>query len=113
MTLDEYQQKAIATDTFGGKGDVQSLAFVNKVLGLAGESGEVAEKIKKIHRNHGGKMSPDDRQELLKELGDVLWYLSALAHYLDEPLGRLAEANLAKLADRQARGVLKSAGDNR
>lgn len=113
MTFDEYQKRAITTDSYGGKGDVESMAFMNKILGLVGEAGETAEKIKKIHRNNSGKMSDEDRRELLKELGDVLWYLSALAYYLDEPLGNVAEANLAKLADRKARGVIKSKGDNR
>lgn len=113
MTFDNYQKQAISTDTYGGKGDILSLAFINKILGLTGEAGEVAEKIKKLHRNQAGDMSDKDRQELLKELGDVLWYVSAIAHYLDEPLGKIAESNLAKLLDRKERGVLKSQGDNR
>lgn len=113
MTFDDYQQKAITTDVFGGKGDVQSIAFINKILGLAGEAGEVAEKIKKIHRNNNGTMSADERQELLKELGDALWYLSAIAHYLNEPLGDVASNNLGKILDRKSRGVVKSSGDNR
>lgn len=113
MTFDDYQEQAITTDSFGGKGDLASMAFINKILGLVGEAGETAEKIKKLHRNNDGKMTSEDRIELLKELGDVLWYLSAIAYYLDEPLGKVAEANLAKLSDRKARGVIKSEGDNR
>jgi NTP pyrophosphatase (non-canonical NTP hydrolase) len=113
MTFDDYQKQAISTDVYGGKGDLLSIAFINKLLGLVGEAGEVAEKIKKLHRNYDGKMSDVDRKELLKELGDVLWYLSALAYYLDEPLGKVAEDNLAKLFDRKARGVISSKGDNR
>lgn len=113
MKFDDYQKRAITTDTYGGKGDILSPAFINKILGLAGEAGEVAEKVKKLHRNHGGKMSEEDRQELLKELGDVLWYLSAIARYLEEPLSQVAQTNLDKLMDRKARGVLKSKGDNR
>ena len=113
MTFDDYQKQAITTDSYGGEGDVMSVAFINKVLGLAGEAGEVAEKIKKIQRNNAGQLGEHDRQELLKELGDTLWYLSAIAHYLGEPLGHIAEANIAKLQDRKARGVIKSSGDNR
>ncbi len=113
MTFDDYQKKAIATDVYGGQGDVLSIAFLNKVLGLVGEAGEVAEKVKKLQRNQDGIMSAKDREELLKELGDVLWYLSALAHYLGEPLGDLAEHNISKLYDRKTRGVIKSKGDNR
>jgi hypothetical protein len=61
MTFDEYQKQAITTDTFGGKGDVMSIAFVNKVLGLVGESGEVADKVKKLQRNNNGAMSETER----------------------------------------------------
>lgn len=113
MTFDEYQKKAIVTDIYGGQGDILSIAFINKILGLAGEAGEVAEKVKKLQRNQDGQVSATDREELLKELGDVLWYLSAISHYLNEPLGSVAAANIAKLADRKARGVIKSQGDNR
>ncbi len=113
MKFDDYQRRAITTDVYGGKGDVLSIAFLNKVLGLVGETGEIAEKVKKLQRNQGGKMTAKDRKELLKELGDVLWYLSAIAYYLEEPLGSLATANLDKLLDRKARGVIKSKGDNR
>ncbi|HET6924921.1 MAG TPA: nucleoside triphosphate pyrophosphohydrolase family protein [Candidatus Saccharimonadales bacterium] len=113
MTFDDYQQKAITTDVYGGKGDVVSIAFINKVLGLVGESGEVADKVKKLQRNNDGKMSNDERRELLKEVGDVLWYLSAITHYLGGSLNEVAEMNLEKLFDRKARGVIKSQGDNR
>jgi NTP pyrophosphatase (non-canonical NTP hydrolase) len=113
MKFNDYQKKAITTDVYGGKGDFLSIAFINKVLGLVGEAGEVAEKVKKLQRNKDGKMGPNDRQELLKELGDVLWYVSAISHYLGESLDSLAESNLSKLSDRKARGAIKSSGDNR
>ena len=54
MTFDEYQKAAITTDAYGGKGDFLSIAFINKILGLVGESGEVAEKVKKLQRNQNG-----------------------------------------------------------
>lgn len=113
MNFNDYQKKAIRTDVYGGSGDVMSTAFINKVLGLVGESGEVAEKVKKLQRNEDGMLTRDDKRELIKELGDVLWYLSAIAHYLGEPLDELAQKNIAKLYDRKARGVIKSSGDNR
>lgn len=113
MTFDDYQKQAISTDVYGGQGEVTSIAFINKVLGLVGESGEVADKVKKLHRNNGGAMSEEERQELLKELGDVLWYLSAIANYLGTSLDDVATRNLEKLFDRKARGVIKSKGDNR
>ncbi len=113
MTFDEYQKQAISTDVYGGQGDIMSIAFINKVLGLVGEAGEVAEKVKKLQRNSEGSMTGKDRDELLKELGDVLWYLSAIAHYLEEPLGKIADNNLSKLKDRKERDVIASSGDNR
>ena len=113
MTFDEYQKQAIKTDVYGGKGDFLSIAFINKVLGLVGETGEVAEKIKKLQRNNDGKLTEEDRQAILKELGDALWYLSAITHYLGASFDELAQNNIAKLSDRKTRGVIKSAGDSR
>lgn len=113
MKFDDYQKQAITTDVYGGKGDVLSVAFINKVLGLVGETGEVAEKIKKIQRNDSGKLSEENRSAILKELGDVLWYLSAITYYLDESLDKVAQDNINKLFDRKARGVIRSKGDNR
>jgi len=113
MKMDDYQKQAITTDVYGGKGDVTSTAFINKVLGLAGEAGEVAEKVKKLQRNKNSQLTEVDCQELVKELGDTLWYLSAIAHYLGVPLSEVAKRNVSKLQDRKKRGVIKSSGDNR
>jgi NTP pyrophosphatase (non-canonical NTP hydrolase) len=114
VTFDDYQRQAIATDAYGGGPQpLGSEAFYNKLLGLCGESGEVADKFKKLFRNKQGQMNTEDKQEIIKELGDVLWYLSALAQYLEVPLDSVATQNLEKLFDRQARGVIKSQGDNR
>jgi len=114
VKFDEYQKKAITTDLYGGQPQTTlTTGFINKVLGLCGEAGEVAEKIKKIQRSQDGKITKENRQELMKELGDVLWYLSALARYLDISLDEVAQANLDKLFDRKARGVIKGEGDNR
>ena len=116
MNFNEYQTKAIRTDSFGdvaGKASVTDMAFMSKILGLVGESGEVAEKFKKILRNERGQMSEEQRQELAKELGDVLWYIAVLAKYLNFELEDVAERNLGKLLDRKERGVIASKGDNR
>lgn len=114
MKFDDYQKQAITTDSYGGGPQtLGSEAFYNKLLGLCGESGEVADKFKKIFRNQEGRMSAEDKQEIVKELGDVLWYLSAIAEYLEVPLGDVASKNLDKLFDRKKRNVIKSAGDNR
>jgi len=84
--------------------------IIYPTLGLCGEAGEVAEKIKKALRDKNGLF---DRQALLKELGDVLWYLANLSADLDIPLDDVARANLEKLADRACRDVLGGEGDER
>ena len=87
--------------------------LLHLVLGLVGESGEIAEKFKKWVRDLDSDESRIDRADIAKELGDVLWYVAVLADYLDLSLDDIATANLAKLASRQGRGVLGGSGDNR
>jgi NTP pyrophosphatase (non-canonical NTP hydrolase) len=114
MTFDEYQKKAITTDT--AKGVMQGIAdpaFLEKAFGLVGEAGEVAEKLKKIFRDKNGVLDATDRQEIIKEFGDVLWYISALSHYLNVSLDQVAVLNLEKVLSRQSRGIIKGSGDNR
>ena len=78
-----------------------------------GEAGEVAEKLKKIIRNHDGNISELDLVEFTKELGDVLWYLAMMSHQVGLSLEDVAATNLAKLSGRKERSVIKSTGDNR
>ncbi len=114
MTFDEYQKQAIVTDVFGGKPQpIDSHAFMTKLLGLVGETGEVADKFKKIFRDKNGALSKEDLGEITKELGDVLWYLSVICTYLDVSLEEVANGNLDKVLDRKARGVTGGSGDNR
>lgn len=82
-------------------------------LALCGETGEIAEKVKKIIRDEGGELTEHSRSEIVKELGDVLWYVSALARELGFSLETVARANIAKLEDRRVRGQLHGSGDNR
>lgn len=110
MTFSDYQKRATTTNTLDLTSETAAYYFA---LGLTGESGEVAEKLKKVIRNHNGDLSKLDIQEFKKELGDVLWYLSMLATFFEIPLEDVANTNLAKLADRQARSVIRSTGDNR
>jgi NTP pyrophosphatase (non-canonical NTP hydrolase) len=116
MTFDEYQKSAVTTDVTGlGKRikHAHDPAYVDKILSLVGEAGEVAEKYKKIIRDKGGVISQKDREEIAKELGDVLWYLAVIAYYLDFSFSEVAKNNLNKLASRTKRGALKGKGDNR
>jgi NTP pyrophosphatase (non-canonical NTP hydrolase) len=87
--------------------------IVYPTLGLANEAGEVAGKIKKIFRDKGGQVTPEDREALKQELGDVLWYLTQICTELDLTLEEVAAANLSKLFSRQARGTLYGDGDAR
>lgn len=110
MTFDDYQAKALTTllttnDSFKD--------LLHGVLGLNGEAGEVAEKLKKIIRDKNSIVSDEDKQELKKELGDVLWYIAVVAEELGLSLNDVAEANIAKLADRKSRNKLQGSGDNR
>lgn len=103
MELDEYQEQARETFIV----DEDRLAYLG--LGLNGEAGEVAEKLKKVIR--GDHDTP--RQALQRELGDVLWYTAVLASELDISLSDVADENLAKLDSREHRGELRGDGDDR
>lgn len=89
-------------------------AVIYPTLGLAGEAGEIAEKVKKWVRDEGGQAISEDRREaILKELGDPLWYIASLADDLGYTLQDVVDANHEKLISRKERGVLKGDGDNR
>ena len=110
MEMNEYQKLATRTAQFDEK-VLHPLAGVT--LGLTGETGEIAEKVKKLFRNDKGLVSDEKREDLKKELGDVLWYLSQFARLIDVSLEDVATANIKKLESRLERGVIKSEGDNR
>jgi len=110
MNLDEYQKQALTTVLSTGD---EFKDLLHWVLGLNGEAGEVAEKLKKIIRDKNSVVSDEDKAELAKELGDVLWYLAVFAHELGVPLGEIAQGNIEKLQSRKARGKLGGSGDNR
>ena len=103
MTLSSYQRAASSTAIYPTQH-----AITYPALGLAGEAGEVANKVKKIIRD--GKL---DKAALKGEIGDCLWYIAALCRDLNIDLGDVAKANLEKLQDRKARGTLKGSGDTR
>lgn len=125
MTLDEYQSRTSDTAIYPGKGTPLGLIYCG--LKLAGEAGEVAEKIGKAIRDDGMKpfpgwmggvvlwdgVTPDRRQAIKGELGDVLWYVARIASELGFDLSEIAQSNIDKLASRKQRGVLSGDGDNR
>lgn len=110
MTLNEYQQKALTTALCSGD-DFKDL--VHWVLGMTGEAGEVAEKLKKIIRDKNAILNEQDKQELIKEMGDVMWYLAVLSDHLGYEFEAVAKANSDKLQSRQSRNKLRGDGDNR
>lgn len=113
MTLDEYQSTAAETDQFKATDDLTDPGLVAKVFGLAGETGEVSEKFKKVIRDGGGKITPENKMEIAKELGDVLWYIASISRYMGFPLSEVAQMNLDKLQSRLERGKIGGSGDNR
>lgn len=110
MKFDEYQKQALSTVLTT---DDRFKDLLHWVLGINGESGEIAEKVKKIIRDKNGKVSAEDKKELAKEIGDVLWYLAVFAEDLGMSLEDIAKQNLDKLQSRKQRGVLGGSGDNR
>ena len=114
MNLDDYQKTAAETAIYPGRKELAGLVYCT--LGLAGEAGELANKIKKLIRDGGGIMPVAGsvaRAALVEELGDVLWYAAELASNFSLHLSDVAEANLDKLAARQRFGTLKGSGDER
>ena len=82
-------------------------------MGLVGEAGEVAEKVKKIIRDENGIVSREKKEEIKKELGDVLWYIANLAYELDIKLEEIAQGNIEKIFSRVERNKVHGDGDNR
>jgi len=109
MNFNDYQKLAATTAAYPNIGN----NFIYPSLGLAGEVGELINKIKKIIRDKGGVLDEETRVDLKKELGDVLWYAAQLSTELKLNLEDVAQNNIKKLADRAQRGALHGAGDNR
>jgi NTP pyrophosphatase (non-canonical NTP hydrolase) len=109
MDFKEYQEKSRKTALYPNVGS----NFVYPTLGLSGEAGEVAEKIKKVLRDKKGIIDEETKNSIEKELGDVLWYVSQIATELNLSLGDVAENNIKKLYNRMERGALHGDGDNR
>jgi len=109
MDFKEYQEKSRKTALYPDKDN----NFVYPTLGLSGEAGEVAEKIKKVIRDKDGIIDDVIREEIKKELGEELWYVAQLATELGLSMDEIAQKNIEKLLSRMERGVLQGSGDNR
>ena len=108
MTLNEYQD---FTDTTRDLEKTPEVIYT--ALGLCGESGEVADKIKKAIRDADCIITGVRREDIAKELGDTLWYIAQLSRDLGYSLEEIAQMNMQKLNDRLKRGVIGGSGDNR
>lgn len=120
MNFDEYQKMAIKTDLDSNsmgeiteKKCLNTVGFIDKALGVAGEAGEFADKIKKIMRDKKGFYTDEDLEAIVKELGDVLWYVAVTSLYLGVPMSELAQKNIDKLQSRAQRNTLQGEGDDR
>lgn len=110
MNFNEYQKKSRKTAVYSNQGK----NFIYPTLGLVGETGEIAEKIKKVIRmDRDNTLSDEQKIELSKEMGDVLWYLAQLATEFGLSFEDIAIQNIEKLQSRKDRGVLNGNGDNR
>ena len=107
-TFDDYQIVAVRTAVYP-----DDIRILYPALGLAGEAGEVANKVKKIYRDDGGQVTDDRRAQIAKELGGVLWYVATVCTDLNLNMGDVARENVAILASRQERGTLHGDGDER
>jgi len=106
MELNEYQKEAKKTAIYPSP-------IIYPALGLCGEAGEVAEKVKKVLRDNKGLFTDEKRKEIAKELGDVLWYISNTASDIGFSLEEVAQGNIDKLKSRQDRSKISGNGDNR
>lgn len=109
LSANDYQNAALQTAIYPDRGN----NYIYPVLGLVGEAGEVAEKVKKLIRDGDGVLTDRDREKIALEVSDTCWYIAVLAHELGFSLEEIMQMNLDKLASRKARNVLSGSGDNR
>lgn len=109
LTFDEYQELANTTAVYPDQGS----NLIYPALGLNGEAGEVAEHAKKMIRDDDGALTLERREALIKEVGDVMWYMAALCTELGIQMGDVAARNYQKLKSRQERNKLHGSGDDR
>ncbi|MBQ2392563.1 MAG: nucleoside triphosphate pyrophosphohydrolase family protein [Alistipes sp.] len=108
MTLNEYQAHALETAIYPAESRI-----IYPTLGLTGEAGEVADKVKKIIRDNHKEFTAEKKAEIMKEIGDVLWYCATLSHDLGYTLDEVAQTNVDKLRSRMERSKITGSGDNR
>lgn len=108
MNINEYQAAALTTAVYP-----TDKKIIYPALGMCGEAGEVADKVKKVIRDNDQVFTDEKKREIAKEIGDVLWYCAVLSHDLGFSLDEVAQMNIDKLQSRKERGKLSGSGDNR
>lgn len=111
MELNDYQKLTQSTAVYPNKGAFEGLVYAS--LGMTGEAGEFCNKLKKVMRDDKMTINELAMIRLKDELGDVLWYVAAVAAELGVKLDDIAKDNIAKLANRYANGTLHGSGDTR
>jgi len=109
LTFTQYQEGAKETAIYPNVGSNPYYP----TLGLTGEAGEISNKVKKIMRDSDGKISDEHRDDIKKELGDVLWYVAMVASEFGLNMGEVASKNYDKLKKRQENNTLQGSGDHR
>ena len=109
MDFKEYQEKAKHTAIY----PKLDPSWIYPLLGITGESGELSERLKKILRDENKNISKEELELLKKEIGDILWYISALSTELGLDLDDIAKENMEKLQSRKSRNQIHGHGDNR
>jgi len=113
MNFREYQIEARKTDVGTSAQDCLKPGWLYYVLGIAGESGEFAEKVKKLFRDKHGIIDEEFKDLIIKEIGDMLWYQARVLDQFEINFNDVAKTNLIKLFDRMKRGKLHGEGDDR
>lgn len=107
--FDEYQKQCKKTAVYPKIGK----SFIYPTLGLVNEAGEFAGKVKKIFRDDYGEITKEKRNDLIHELGDIMWYIAQITTEFGLNMSDIAEENIKKLSSRKSRGTLHGSGDNR
>jgi len=107
--FDKYQKFTSSTAVYPKQGK----NFIYPLIGLQGEVGEVSEKVKKVIHDDKGKLTEEKRLEIVKELGDVVWYISQLSTEFKVKFSDVIKGNIEKLSSRKTRGKIHGSGDNR
>ena len=108
MKVNDYQAAALTTAIYP-----EDKRIIYPALGMCGEAGEVADKVKKVIRDNAQNFTAEEKREIAKEIGDVLWYCAVLSHDLGFTLEDVTQMNIDKLQSRKERGMLSGSGDNR